>query len=375
MSALRDLPPSPRLPVEHLSAGFGNVTNSYKFYWFLAILDHVRENNTPVVTIDQLVARMVAGVWYPTNYFRLSFGKQDRLSQIALALKSDLDLPIDTGRRAVIDAALACMGQNAPLANEIRSLSVYVPYRFQRPFFAAQLRGVADWQVNRRIQELANHAFADPQSPCLYRYLHEEDGAIEIHPLWFEYLQINLPIVTGYCLWHLTNYLQRNNPNVPNVAGKLFEPEQRNLQSSRRFWRFAFDAMGGVRCIYSGEVVARDAFSLDHFLPWSFVVHDLLWNIVPTPKSVNSAKSDQLPDLGRYFEPFARLQHGAFQAVASLNKESLLEDYVLLFRKQSVAEVQALSFDAFKGVLQETVAPQIQIARNMGFSADWSYRA
>jgi hypothetical protein len=100
-----------------------------------------------------------------------------------------------------------------------------------------------------------------------------------------------------------------------------------------------------------------------------------LWNIIPTPKRVNSAKNDQLPDLRRYFDSFAHLQHGAFQAVAALNKERLLEDYVLLFRKESVAEVQALSFEAFKGVLQDTVAPQIQIARNMGFSANWRYTA
>jgi hypothetical protein len=35
--------------------------------------------------------------------------------------------------------------------------------------------------------------------------------------------------------------------------------------------------------------------SLDHYVPWSFVVHDQLWNLIPTTKSVNSKKSDLLP--------------------------------------------------------------------------------
>jgi len=78
------LPDFKSLHVEYLSASFDNVTNSYKFYWFLAILDHVRNKQTRIIPVRQLTAQMVANVWYPTNYFRLSFGKQDRLGQITM---------------------------------------------------------------------------------------------------------------------------------------------------------------------------------------------------------------------------------------------------------------------------------------------------
>jgi hypothetical protein len=181
--------------------------------------------------------------------------------------------------------------------------------------------------------------------------------------------------VTGFCLWHLLNYLQRNNPNVPNIAAKLFEPTQRNLRESRKFWQMAFYKLGAIRCIYSGTPMQKGSFSLDHFLPWRFVAHDLLWNIIPTPANVNSAKSDVLPDFNSYFEPFAQLQYNAFQAVAALQKESLLEDYALLFREQDVREIQALPLAAFSSILQDTIAPQMQIARNMGFTAEWRYAA
>ena len=36
------LPAAPSLPVAHLAAGFGDVTNAYKFYWLLAILAHAQ---------------------------------------------------------------------------------------------------------------------------------------------------------------------------------------------------------------------------------------------------------------------------------------------------------------------------------------------
>lgn len=368
------LPASTRLPVENLSASFNNVTNSYKFYWFLALLDYIKEVNSPIIPIPHLLARMVAGVWYPANYFRLSFGKQDRLGHIALIIKDEINLPADTRRPEIINATLSYMGGKSPLAREINSLGAYVPYRFLRPFFASQLRGKADWKINNFVQQLADQSFINAYEPCLYRFYSGQD-TIEIHPLWFSYLQEHLTIATSFCLWHLLIYLQKNNLNVPNIAAKLFEPEQRNLRESRKFWHHAFDTMGTIRCIYSGETMQKSAFSLDHFLPWSFVTHDLLWNIIPTPPNVNSAKSDQLPSFTRYFEPFARLQYEAFQAVVNTKKEGLLEDYVLLFRRQSVNEVQMLPFEEFRTTLNDTIAPQVQIARNMGFVADWRYVA
>ncbi len=209
-------------------------------------------------------------------------------------------------------------------------------------------------------------------TPCLYRFV-DEGRSIELHPRWRAYLQSNLAIVTGFCLWSLVTYLQRNNPNVPTIAGKLAEPGQRDLGPARRFWRTALAVQGPLRCVYSGELLEGVA-SLDHFLPWSFVAHDLLWNIAPTAPSVNSAKSDRLPDFARYFEPFAAQQYAAVQAVAQQARHAaLLEDYILLMKTPSVDALRGLSFEAFRRVLEETLAPQMQIARNMGFAAGWSF--
>ncbi len=372
MNTSTSLPSAPSLPVPDLAASLRDVTNSYKFYWLLAILDHVREGGAATVAIDELVARMVVAVWYPSNYFRLSFGKQDKLGEAALALRDAAQVPPNAPRAQVMDAARAHMAAGSAAGKMIRRLDKYVVYRFLRPFFAAQVRGVPDWEVNRRIVELAAQSFARGEAPCLYRF-GEEGRSIELHPRWQEYLQHNLAIVTGFCLWSLVTYLQRNNPNVPNIAGKLAEPGQRELGTARRFWRTVLAVQGPLRCVYSGELLEGVA-SLDHFLPWSFVAHDLLWNIAPTAPSVNSAKSDRLPDFARYFEPFAAQQYAAVQAVAQQARHAaLLEDYILLLKTPSVEALRGLPFDAFRRVLEETLAPQVQIARSMGFAAGWSY--
>jgi hypothetical protein len=370
---MTELPYSTKLPINHLAASFDNTTNSYKFYWFLAILEYIKETNSRFIPLNHLLAKMVASVWYPTNYFYLSFGKQDRLSKIALNLKAENKLAIDAKHAEVVDTVLVQIPEDSTLSNEITSLCRFVPYRFLRPFFANELRSEKDYKINRLIVELAENGFSDADNLCLYRFVSDPENGIELQKDWFEYLQQHLTILLGFCLWHLLNYLQKNNPNVPNIASKLFEPRQRDLKQARNFWRLAFDQIGTIHCVYSRQAIQKDSFSLDHFLPWRFVTHDLLWNIIPVPKNVNSAKSDNLPAVDTYLVPFAQLQYTAFQAVAKLQKQKLLEDYVLLFKKENVAEVKAMPSEQFVTLLYDTIAPQIQIAQNMGFAADWSY--
>ncbi|WP_298982685.1 HNH endonuclease domain-containing protein [Caldilinea sp.] len=368
------LPSSSVLPVSALAASFDEVTNSYKFYWFLAILEQVRETQTRIIPLDILLARMVASVWHPTNYFRLSFGKQDRLGSIAARLGEQAGLPMDIPRNRVITTALAHLSQLDDVGREILSLANFVPYRFLRPFFASTLRGARDWEVNRRIKTLAENAFHDSQTPCLYRFVNLPQPGIEIHPDWFSYLQQHLTILAGFCLWHLVNYLQKNNPNVPNIAGKLFEPQERDLRRARTFWNIVLDQVAHVTCIYSGQPLQKGDFSLDHFLPWRFVAHDLLWNLLPTSKTVNSSKSDNLPDAGLYFDPFAELQYQAVRVVVRTPQATrLLEDYVLLFKVSAIADLQTMAFSTFRNILYQSIAPQIQIAANMGFATGWRY--
>jgi len=369
------LPPSPSLPISALAASFKEVTNSYKFYWFLAILESVRENNKGgIFVLDSLLARMIASVWYPVNYFRLSFGKQDRLGNIATALGEKSGLSMDSPRSCVIQVALDHLQQRDDIGREIVSLANFVPYRFLRPFFAPTLRGAKDWEVNRRIRLLADQAFTSPQ-PCLYRFVDAPNSAIaiEIHPNWLAYLQQHLTILTGFCLWHLTGYLQKNNPNVPNIAGKLFEPQARDLRLAREFWNFVLGQNGGMTCIYSGQPLQKGSFSLDHFLPWRFVAHDLLWNLVPTLKAVNSSKSDNLPDPS-YLDPFAHQQYQAVQmALRAPKAAAWLEDYVLLFKVSGLNDFADMPLDTFRDTLRQTIAPQMQIAANMGFPGGWRY--
>ncbi len=326
------------------------------------------------MSVLDLLVHMITRVWYPANYFRLSFGKQDRLSGIALQLGACAGLPMDAPVDRVAEAALRHVASNDDLGKSILTLARYVPYRFLRPFFAQALRGVSDAKVNGLVADLAVAAFHDPESPCLYRFVEHPQPGIEIQPLWLDYLQQNLSILRGFCLWHLVQYLQKNNPNVPNIAGKLFEPQERDLRRARDFWGAVLEQKGAIVCIYSHDVLVKGQFSLDHFIPWSFVAHDALWNIIPASRSANSSKSDNLPKIDRYFDAFSSKQFEAVRIFSERHKGSrLLEDHGVLFKVASSEDFLRMDFETFKKVLYDSIAPQIQIARNMGFPADWVY--
>jgi hypothetical protein len=362
------LPDGPNIDIHTLSGIFRDCTNSYKFVWFLAILDAVQEKHEPRIMIDDLLAQIVATVWYPVNYFRLSFGKQDKLGQVVENLKSETGLPIDATPKHVVDAVNA-----RPATSTARKLlqdrGRYVPFRFLRPFFGDATRGFADHTVNGLVRQLASDAYDSP-SPPMYRF---HSDSIELSAPWFEYLMNHSQILRGFCLWNFSQYLQSRNPNVCNVAGKLFAPIQRDLSDAKKFWQLVIEQSGPVKCIYSGALVDANTMSLDHFVPWSFIAHDELWNICPTTAVVNSSKSDHLPSTERHLRAFAQLQYHAVTHMVAVGKPKLLEDYSLLFRVDSLAAMRQLSENEFVATIEKTIKPQMQIARNCGFPADWMY--
>jgi hypothetical protein len=369
---MTNLPVSSSLPIESLAACFQETTTSYKFYWFIAILEHIKTYNTQVISIDELKLIMIAKIWYPTVYYNLSFGKQDKLSIAAKMLDNTINSKSTTEQQAIIDKIVLLKKNSVDFAKEFGKRGRYEPYRFLEPFFHDKLCGLKDHEKNRKIAELSKASFLNSNTPSIYQFIPGRNKKIEIHPEWYVYLQKNIAILEDYCLWNLLQYLQPRNPNVPNIASKLFPPKDRKLKNARDYWELVLQKLHGVRCIYSDVIIPINSISLDHFLPWRYVTHDLLWNIIPTVPSVNSSKGDRLPNFDKYFDSFSHVQFSALQIVAPLEFK-LTEDYMMLFACENRDELLSIPYDAFFSKLKETLAPQFQIARSMGFIGNWIY--
>ncbi|AKD56960.1 HNH endonuclease domain-containing protein [Spirosoma radiotolerans] len=359
------LPESDDLDVAALSAVFSDTTNSYKFYWFLAILDNLRENGSSRMALQDLSLRMLTSVWYPLDYFKLSFGRRDSFKPIAGYVSQHIivdNSPSAPGLLVQLNGL--SLTQQVKLQRLLKKLMNWVPYRFIRPMFAIESRGLHDPKVNALVKELAN---ASGRSP--YQF---DGDSILLHPAWMHYFQRHQTILRGFTSWHLVRFLQKNNPNITGLTEKLEKPGVRDLSVASRFWKSFLAEQADFNCIYSGLRLTVDNLSLDHFLPWSFVAHDQLWNIIPTSKPVNSAKSNLLPSMELYFEQYAQLQYAAFQFHANKGQTKLLEDYHLLFARD-LSSIRQQPFTWFRDQLHGQILPRLQTAQNLGFIYPFAY--
>ena len=101
-------------------------------------------------------------------------------------------------------------------------------------------------------------------------------------------------------------------------------------------------------------------YVIEHFVPYSWVSHDLIWNLIPADSSFNSSKSDKLPPLERYFNDFFALQKTAVDVVKEKQpRNPFLEDYLTIFPNLDTAFTR----ENFR----ERIEPLITIAANNGF--------
>jgi len=345
------LPSDKKLDTRVLSQIYDNTVATYKYYWFVSLLDIFVKTQRRKISFWEIIVGMIAEAWYPIHYFHLSFGKSDSLYEQIIELQKVLNIPIDTNKEELKNLLISKINDNK-IKSFLRVFTWNVPYWFLSP-----------WIVSKDKKEIVRCS-QNFKNTCIYA-INGDD--IEINPLWENYLIDNYNILRDFSFWNLTIFLQKRNPNVPDVPSKLIKPIQReSLNSQRKFWNIYIDINGSINCIYTGKSLYKKDYDLDHFVPWSFVSHNLLWNLLPVNSSINSSKGNNLPPLDIFLRPFAQTHQKAIQTIYPMNQNNkLFEDYLSIYN--SVSELANLSEDDFLRIFQKTFSPIVQIAENMGF--------
>ena len=362
------LPPSQRVPLNVLVSVFKNTQNSYKYLLLLSILRNLKSNlysGSRVFSLEELQAEMLTIAWYPHNFFKLSFGTQDKVSRMLDDLpEPKIKLKSDTVYHII------------ELKNHIKknmkdlSLMRYVPYRLIRSFFSKETKGLQDSKVNKKVSYLAQEKF-DEIKP-LY-YVDDSEKVLIIHTDWLHYLYSNISIVEEWALWEWLQYMQLKNPNTTNLSAKLLPPEERKpLKKQREFWKKAISS-STIQCPYSGIELKHESFALDHFLPWSFVVHDRIWNLVPTSHEINSKKSDQLPNicyLNKVIENHFNAIHTTKYIFGKRKWRNYIEEYITDLKMD---EKTLQNKNDFSEKYSQQVTTMLFLAKAQGFTTDWKW--
>ncbi|MGQ4646428.1 HNH endonuclease domain-containing protein [Lyngbya aestuarii] len=377
-ASAQELPPSDLVNVSVLSQIFDNTTNSYKYLFFLSLLDIIKRRQFDIlspISFKEITVEMLANAWYPHNYFKLAFGTQDQIANKLNSLNPEITEPIlkfrDTDKKLLRKSI-----QSQNLDDIIAFISRYVPFRLIRPFFAQKTKGLLDAKVNQALIELANHEF-EVTKPIYHldsEYL-KDCKSIVLHQDWVEYIAENYPIVRGWVSWEWLQYMQERNPNIPNVANKIFMPQQRgSLSKQTKYWQIILENQE-IKCIYSKLQLSKQGISLDHYLPWSFVAHDQLWNLIPTFPEVNSAKSNNIPS-NEYFDDFVRLQHlglnVSYQKLPVSKWYKYVDSYINELKLNNVQDL--LDLQKLRSSYEATLKPLVSLATIQGFMPGWFYK-
>ena len=143
------LPSSEQVDIATLAQLFNDTTNSYKYIFFLSLLELLRARNFDCkqpIALEEILVEMLVTCWYPHTYFKLSFGTQDKLAAGLEAMQLERYGNANNIARAGKDQVRQLIVDSGAAMPE--DLLRYVPYRIIRPFFSAETRGLKDTQVN-----------------------------------------------------------------------------------------------------------------------------------------------------------------------------------------------------------------------------------
>jgi SAM-dependent methyltransferase len=94
----------------------------------------------------------------------------------------------------------------------------------------------------------------------------------------------------------------RSDCNFFSMITEANRQDQRSTEAVRKI----FEGREPMECVWTGKRVHE--LAIDHMIPWSLWRNNSLWNLLPSTKSVNSSKSNQLPDLHLIKERFPKIR-------------------------------------------------------------------
>ena len=364
------------LDIEGFSHMMKDPSYCYKFYWLEAIVQIISEG-IRVTTFDAVINEMICNAWYSVREFHIHLsGMQvdgqvrDGLERAVLKLSELSNLNANASK---VEIKNAIKEHDTELKTFKEQLTNMVPYRALAGFFLKD-DSVVDWGSVRRmtayIEKINRDVVLLPYTLGDSSKLKKE---IYFQPAWMEMIQDNTVSILGWIQFEKVKWLQNNNPEVPGLVYKLapMDEKMRKLNNVRKLWEGILD-LSEVRDVFTGEAVKPKKYDIDHFIPWSFVMNDELWNLMPMDSSLNCVKSNRLPKWDPFFSRFALNQyllygfihdkpgiHKLFEACFRDNLHSIWAGQEL-YRKGN-------SREEFYNILQKNMQPVYDSARRQGY--------
>lgn len=368
------------LDIEGFSSMMKDPSFCYKFYWLEALVILISEG-IEETTFDAVIDEMISNAWYSVREFHIHLSGlqggqvRDGLERAILLLSKLSELPANASRTEIKNAIHE---HNAALKSYKEQLTNMVPYRALAGFFRRSSETV-NWnsivRLVEHIEKINSHVVLLPYTLGKSSKLKKE---IYFHPIWSRMICENTVSILGWIQYEKVKWLQMNNPEVPGLVYKLapLDEKMRKLGNVRKLWDGIIE-IEPVRDVFTDRPVQKKHYDVDHFIPWSFVMNDELWNLMPMDSSLNSSKSNRLPRWNPFFSRFADNQFILYTLVQQ--KPGIRHLYESCYRDNlhSIWAEQELyrsghDREEFYRILQKNMQPVYDSARRQGYEI-WQY--
>lgn len=372
-----------KLDIEGFSRMMKDPSYCYKFYWLEAIVQLISENRTEA-TYDEIINEMIANAWYSVLEFHIHLSGiwgdgsiKDNLERAVLKLKNLSDLPANASK---IEIKNAITEYDRELHAEKQALTHNVPYKALSGFANKTGERISlDSSAGRMMEYYNNLSNSDILLPYTFGAENGLKRKLTFSDAWVQMIRDNTVSILGWIQCEKVKWLQNNNPEVPGLIYKLdrLDEKMRKLSHVRKLWDGILD-IRDIRDVFTDESIDRSQYDVDHFIPWSFVMNDELWNLMPMDSSLNSAKNNRLPNWDDFFIRFAKNQFIMYELVHEMEGVRKLYEACYRDNLHSVwanreLYIKGNSDIEFYNILEKNMRPIYDSARRQGYDV-WDRR-
>ena len=349
----------------------------YKFYWLEAIVRLIAENVTET-TFNEIIDEMICSAWYSVRGFHIHLSGlgpggevRDGLERAVLKLSELSDLPSGASK---VEIRNAIRKHDSELHQAKEQLTNMVPYRAMAGFFANAGVYSVPWESVVKMRDtISTFSYEVTALPYTLGANSKLAKEVTFHPDWVRMIRDYTASILGWIQYEKVKWLQNNNPEVPGLVYKLLplDEKTRKLEKVRSLWE-AVLSLQEVTDVFTGKPVVPGKYDIDHFIPWSFVMNDELWNLMPMDSSLNSSKSNRLPQWDPFYRRFSDNQYMLYQKIHE--KPGIHKLYEQCWRDNlhSIWAGQELyrpgnSKEVFDEILSRNMRPVYDSARRQGY--------